>query len=85
MRTNFFGIQLGFKTADRLSQQVGLLGAVHGDIIALGFNPVDLAGLQKVNAPGGFDDQAFQIFIPGLQFFQQRQDALIHAAIAISL
>src|SRR6266480_7269035 len=81
----FLGVELRLKAADSFPQQVGFLSAVDRNIVALGFNPVYLRGLKKIYASARFDYQTLQIVFTSLQFFQQGEDALVHATDAVSI
>ena len=78
------GIELRFQTTDCFTKQVGLLRAVDRNIIAFGFDPIDFAGLEKIDAPGRFDYEPLELVLTRLQLLQQRQDTLVHAAISVA-
>src|SRR6267143_1757282 len=63
---------------------MGFLCAVNRDIVALGFDPIYFRCLQKIDASGRFDYEAFEILVAGLQFFQQSQNTLVSATIAFT-
>src|SRR6476659_3467810 len=66
------GIELRFKTTNGLTKQVGLLRAMHRDVVTLCFNPIDFVCFKEINTSGCFDD------------LQQGEDALIHTAVSIT-
>ena len=58
---------------------------VQFQVIAGGFDPVDLVDLQKENAPDGFDDEAFEIFFLGAQVGDQARQAFVQIAAVFAL
>src|SRR6267142_3284839 len=63
---------------------MGLLCAVNRDIVAFGLDPIYLRCLKEIDASGSLDHESFEIFVTGLQFFQQRQNTLVSTTIALA-
>src|SRR5687767_3704472 len=63
---------------------MGFLCAVNGDIVTLGFDPIDLRCLEEIDASGRFDHETFEIFFARLHLFKQSQNALISATSSIA-
>src|SRR6476646_3664809 len=78
------GIVLRFKTTNGLTKQVGLLRAMHRDVVTLCFNPIDFVCFKEINTSGCFDDQTFEIVLSRFHLLQQGEDALIHTAVSIT-
>src|SRR5581483_179346 len=54
-------IQCRLHPLHRLAQQVGVGADVEADVVALGFDPIDLFDLEKVDPPRRFDHQPLRV------------------------
>src|SRR5262249_26135881 len=57
----------------RLAQEMGFGTDVQTQVVARRLDPVNLLHLQKEDPPARFDDQSLQVFAPGSNVTQQRQ------------
>lgn len=53
-------VEARLDAADGLAQDVSRLADVQPDVVAVGLDPIDLAGLEEEDAPGRLDDEAFE-------------------------
>ena len=79
-----FRIELSSEVADCFAQQMRLLSGVQGNIVAFGFNPIDLVGSHKINSTPGLDNQPFKILMPGFQILKQFENLVICVLLPIT-
>src|SRR5688572_25556234 len=60
------------------------LGTMDGHVVTLGFDPVNLRCFQEINSTAGLDYQAFEVFVTRFHLFQEGQNSLVGAAIAVA-
>jgi len=72
-----FGIELSFKRADRVSQQIGFLPSVKPNIVSLGLEPIYLIGFHKKDVSVHLDHQPFQMNRLGFDLLECVEDSLI--------
>ena len=70
-----FGVELSLKAADGLAQQVCFLARVDVDVVAFGFDPVNLVRVEEKDATACLNDKALAVARRLLYLFEQRNGA----------
>src|SRR5215475_3813956 len=73
-------VEAVFEMAERFAQEMGFGSDVQGNIVAAGFDPINIFSLEKVHAPGRFDDEAVREFRWSFDAFEQREQTAVYVA-----
>src|SRR4029078_7530657 len=79
------GIEALFHVLHAFAQQVGVVLRVNLHVVARRFDPVDLLGAHEENAPARFHDQPLGVFPLFVKLLEQRDEARIESAGAITV
>src|SRR5215470_12223609 len=73
-------VETVFEMAECFAQEMGFGSDVQGNVVAAGFDPINIFGLEKVHAPGRFDDEAVGEFRWSFDAFEQREQTVVYVA-----